>query len=97
MAISKGQRKAIGDRPDEAAFTRLITQGLADRDAVVDAYEHVFGEWVDAGGQPIVDMVSERPLIDPDEFVTVGALLIRRNRERAFKGSPAAPNIQEEA
>lgn len=86
MAVSKRNKRTSDTPPDEAPFARLLHDGLADVDDVLDAYEHVMAGWQAAGGEfPPVEIVAERPVIDPDEPPTVSALLIQLRRERMFK------------
>lgn len=87
MAVSKERKEQpAGDPPDPAPFDRIIREGLADIDDVLDAYQLVLGEWGAAGGHFVaVEITQERPVIDPNEPPSVQSLLIRRNRERMFQ------------
>lgn len=101
MAASKRSRQATG-APDPAVFDQIIRDGLAPVETVVDAYEHILGEWVDelrrtgAKAADHADVTTNvRPVTEPKGPPSVGALLIARRRARQLMEHPIEANFNE--
>lgn len=92
MAISKkDQRRGTpADRPDEAAFQKVIDDGLAHPDVVAEAYGQALDAWGANGGtwpESAGDVVAVRPVLDPDAPMTLTSRLIQIRRRQLFKGT----------
>lgn len=94
MATSKrNQRNA--PRPNPEPFERLIRDDAAPVDAVLDAYGTLLDRFYAAGGHDEVEVVAERPVLDPErtedtpdaleEPESIDAMLIRRRRRQLLQ------------
>lgn len=99
MAVSKKQKtKQGGDGPDAAAFVRLIDEGLAEPSDVARAYFQALSEhnaektYTELLREAFADggVVSERPIVDPNEEPSPeGRLIALRRSLLIFKGRDA--------
>jgi hypothetical protein len=104
VATSKHETRAA-DRPDAAAFTRLIDEDLAEPAVVSAAYRAALGKWsrgktythllamasVDGG------LVQGRSDIERDEEPTPEARLIALQREELFEHAETRDALEEES